>query len=180
MSNTSHQTRPACAATGKARLMSIAIATASTMLAPAGAAAFGDGLRDGARAECMKRNSRAWCVLDAADMSHKLRDTRRESLDAALKESGLAAVDIAFAAGVAGGLLPPPKFGTKWTDVTMSLLSVLTEKKPAVLGYDKVIGWMPFEMAASADDADELLNNMVHRATREALKASRLRPRRSR
>ncbi len=152
------------------------IALALVLAQPAGAAVFGDGQREGAHAECMKRHSRAWCVLDAADMSHKLADMRRESLDATLKESGMAAVDIAFMAGAAGGLLPPPKLGTKWTDVSMVLLSALTEKKPAVLGYNKVIAWMPFDLAPTADEADELLVNMVHRATRDALKGFEWQP----
>lgn len=151
------------------RLRCVALAVALAL--PLGAAAFWDSVRDGARTDCMKRNSFAWCVLDAADMSHKLVDIRRGTLDAALKESGLGVVDIAFMAGSASGLIAPPKFGAGWMDISMSLLGAITEKKPAVLGYNKVIAWMPFEMAATADEADELLINMVHRATRDVFKA---------
>ena len=136
---------------------------------PAQAFLFGDGQRGGARKECLQRHSKAWCVLDAADMSHKLEDVPRDRLDKALKDSGLSAVDIAYTVGVGTGLLAPAAFMTKWTDISMFLIGSLLEKGPAVVGFNKVLAWMPREMAGSPEAAEELMHQMLFKATREAL-----------
>lgn len=117
----------------------------------------------------MKRYSKAWCVWDAANMSEKLEDVPRDKLDKALKDGGVTAVDLAYAAGMATGLLRSPSFGTKWTDISMVLLGALFERKPAVIGNNKVLAWMPYEMATSPEQADEAMANLLLESTKAAL-----------
>lgn len=147
----------------------LALAHLLLLVLPAHAAAF--GLRTGERSDCFKWHSKAWCALDAADMSHKLSDMRRQDVEKALEKTGVGVADLAFAGAMAGRLLPHTStFGTRWTDVSMILLSALLERKPPVLEYNKAFGWMPYEMAPTADAAEELLANLIHQKTREALR----------
>jgi hypothetical protein len=142
----------------------------------ANAGPFGSAQRTGAAADCMKRYSKAWCVWDAANMSEKLDDVPRGKLEKALQEGGLKAVDLAYITGMATGILRPFSFGTKWTDISTVLLGVVLERKPPVIGFNKVLAWMPYEMAASPDEADEVMANLVLKATKAALPEHTLEP----
>lgn len=147
----------------------LALAAGCLVHSPAEAGFLGAGQRTGAKEDCTKRYSKAWCVWDAANMSEKLEDVPRSKLEKSLQDGGIPLVDLSYAAGIATGVLPPPKFGTKWTELSMVLLGMLLERKPPVIGFNKVLAWMPYEMASSPDEAEEVLAKLLAQSTKAAL-----------
>ena len=104
----------------------------------------------GLKTSCLERHSRAWCLLDAAQLSDKTSDVSRDKLEAEMKSQGLSWIDIGAVGLTASGLWAPPPGFSRWGSASMLLLDLLLEKKPRVLNYNRVFGWMPASMAITA------------------------------
>ena len=105
------------------------VATMLLALAPlCNAGLLGDPY--GMKAACLQRQSRAYCALDAADMSDKLQDASRDTVEKAMRESGLGPADIAMIAGTGTGVISPmPGLGRLGSIGLMLLVGVPAQEK---------------------------------------------------
>lgn len=125
--------------------------------------------RDGDNAECLTKNSRAWCTLDAAKMTMLgLKDVRAEDikgqLDVTKRESAWwygGAV-----AGLSSGYFRPAPGLSSGTEIGVLVLRFLGGSlSPEALGWNGVFGWMPLESAATAEEARTKAAELVRDAT---------------
>jgi len=122
----------------------------------------------GMGADCLKYYSKAWCVLNAANMSKDLHDMSRDSF---VKEAGIGSnglVDLAMLGATAGGAFKTTFGLTRGIDVGMRFVNFLLSGKPAVVGQSRALAWMPKELATSSEEARVLFSEMVLKATIES------------
>ena len=134
------------------------------------------GSSDGMKADCSAKHSRAWCALDAAQMSKGVRDFSKAKYYEGMgdrdgsKLVGNAVGGISTANGafkVAAGL-------TKGFELGVLAVDVFLPDKAPVVGKNVVFGWMPYEMAATAEEAQAKLHEVLLASTMEALKPYRV------
>ena len=144
------------------------VATMLLALAPlCNAGLLGDPY--GMKAACLQRQSRAYCALDAADMSDKLQDASRDTVEKAMRESGLGPADIAMIAGTGTGVISPMPGLGRLGSIGLMLL-VGNGPPPSTHQGNRVFAWMPRDMAASPNEAIDVLEGLLHQHIREVFK----------
>jgi hypothetical protein len=110
--------------------------------------------RKGMDAACLKAQSRAWCVLDAAKMTMSgLKDVQGDELEKAIgaAKAGEAWWYGGAVAGLSTKFFKPTPGLSRGTEGGLLVLSLLLGSvTPEALGWNGVFGWMPLEEAASA------------------------------
>jgi len=121
------------------------------------------GRADGMKKDCMEQHSRAWCLLDAVNMSDKVDDFSKVD---AMKELGTAGNVLVSGAmigtAVATNFFTPTYGLTKGQNITGMLLTVLTNGRPAIVGSDSAFAFMPIEMAENSEAAGILMYKMIN------------------
>jgi len=154
--------------------------TASAFSAQAGL--FGSDEREGATEACFKRQSRAWCAYDAANLSTNVRDMRRGDVVKALKGDsptigGETVVDIGMMGATLAGVFSSGPGFTNAGDAAMIALNMLVRTNiPTIAKANFVFGWMPYEMAANAEEAASKAVEMTGAAARAVFKDYVLEP----
>lgn len=124
----------------------------------------------GLKQECFSKHSKAWCILDAADMSDGIDDvSQKMALDQAAQSTGSKAADVGMVGMTAGGFFRTPGLSTGANTVGLLLSLLSSGQKARVLGQNMVLAWMPIELAKTREDALVLMHNIILDATIKSL-----------
>lgn len=145
-------------------------------LGSANAGLFGDSTPQGMQSDCPKTQSRAWCLLDAVNLSKNLSDISQNKFLDSMKSgpgaNGVSlerALDVTMITGTAKGwIAPAPGLGRGFSTFAL-LTGLLSSDRPVIDGANFVLGWMPLDQATDRAEANykffAVINEAVAKVT---------------
>lgn len=131
---------------------------------------------DGAKETCFKYSSRAWCAYAAAGLSKNVADMRKKDVVNALNGdsnliSGETALDLGMiGATLAGVFTPAPGFSNGGEAAMLALNLLLRTSTPGIARANMVFAWLPYEMAASPQEAARKVTDLIDEGSRNVFK----------
>lgn len=142
------------------------------------------GTPAGMKKDCLEKNSKAFCVIDAGGLSHGIKDVSKEKVVKALNAApasgtGASAGQVADLLGAVGAFThvwtnKPPLVGNA-AEGGLFLLSLFLQGRSQIEGLNQVVAWMPYEMAGTREEAWLLMADLMEEATKKSFEGMDIR-----